>query len=127
MKYHIFEKLKRREKSLAVVGLGYVGMPIAEAFAARGLHVIGYDNNDVKIEKYKSGIDPTKEVGDDVIKKTKLEFTSDEKRRSAASFIIVAVPTPVNADHTPDLSPVEGASRIVGRNLSTEQGFYRCL
>ena len=71
------DSLLKKQTSLAAVGLGYVGMPIAVAFAARGLHVIGYDNNDVKIEKYKSGIDPTKEVGDDVIKETKLEFTSD--------------------------------------------------
>ena len=118
MEHNVYEKLINRTTSLAVVGLGYVGMPIAVAFAEKGLDVIGFDNNEAKIELYKSGIDPTKEVGDDVIKNTSLKFTSDERELRKASFIIIAVPTPVNADHTPDLSPVEGASRIVGRNLS---------
>ncbi|MCR5599036.1 MAG: nucleotide sugar dehydrogenase [Lachnospiraceae bacterium] len=115
----VYEKLKNKTTSLAVVGLGYVGMPIAVAFAEKGLDVIGFDNNEKKIALYKSGIDPTKEVGDDVIKKTTLHFTSDPSELKKASFIIIAVPTPVNLDHTPDLSPVEGASRIVGRNLSS--------
>ena len=113
----IYEKLKNRETSLAVVGLGYVGMPIAVAFAEKGLNVIGFDNNEEKIELYKSGIDPTKEVGDDVIKSTSLHFTADSSELKKASFIIIAVPTPVNADHTPNLAPVESAGRIVGRNL----------
>ena len=116
----VYEKLINKEVSLAVVGLGYVGMPIAVAFAEKGLDVIGFDNNETKIELYKSGIDPTKEVGDDVIKNTSLKFTSDERELRKASFIIIAVPTPVNLDHTPDLSPVEGASRIVGRYLSKD-------
>lgn len=116
----VYEKLKNKTTSLAVVGLGYVGMPIAVAFAEKGLDVIGFDNNEEKINLYKSGIDPTKEVGDDVIKTTTLRFTSDESDLKKASFIIIAVPTPVNADHTPDLSPVEGASRIVGHNLSRD-------
>ena len=117
MEHNIYEKLKNKETSLAVVGLGYVGMPIAVAFAEKGLDVIGFDNNELKISLYRSGIDPTKEVGDAVIKKTTLHFTSEESDLKNASFIIIAVPTPVNADHTPDLSPVESASRIVGRNL----------
>lgn len=116
---NVYEKLINRTTSLAVVGLGYVGMPIAVAFAEKGLDVIGFDNNEKKIELYKSGIDPTKEVGDDMIKKTTLSFTSDEGELKKASFVIIAVPTPVNLDHTPDLSPVEGASRIVGRNLKS--------
>ena len=115
----VYEKLKNKTTSLAVVGLGYVGMPIAVAFAEKGLDVIGFDNNEKKIALYKSGIDPTKEVGDDVIKKTTLHFTSDPSELKKASFIIIAVPTPVNLDHTPDLSPVEAASCIVGRNLSS--------
>ena len=118
MDINVYEKLKNKTTSLAVVGLGYVGMPIAVAFAEKGLDVIGFDNNEEKIELYRSGIDPTKEVGDDVIKKTTLHFTSDPSELKKASFIIIAVPTPVKADHTPDLSPVEGASRIVGRNLT---------
>lgn len=114
----IYEKLVNKEEKLALVGLGYVGMPIAVAFAKKGLDVIGFDLNKEKIELYKSGIDPTKEVGDEVIKNTTLDFTADEARLKEAKFIIVAVPTPVNTDHTPDLTPVIGASEIVGRNLS---------
>ena len=114
----IYSKLINKEEKLALVGLGYVGMPIAVAFAKKGLDVIGFDINEKKIDLYKSGIDPTKEVGDEVIKNTTLEFTSDEIKLREAKFIIVAVPTPVNTDHTPDLTPVIGASEIVGRNLT---------
>lgn len=113
----LYEKLLNKETKLSLVGLGYVGMPIAVAFAKK-INVVGYDLNEKKIELYKSGIDPTKEVGDEVIKTTKVEFTCDEKKLQEAKFHIVAVPTPVNSDHTPDLSPVEGASRILGRNLT---------
>ena len=112
------EKLIKREENLALVGLGYVGMPIAVAFANKGLNVIGFDLNKAKIDLYKSGVDPTKEVGDEAIKNCSVEFTCDETRLKAAQFIIVAVPTPVNTDHTPDLTPVIGASTIIGRNLS---------
>ncbi len=114
----LYEKLVSNEESLALVGLGYVGMPIAHAFAKKGINVIGFDLNKEKIELYRSGIDPTKEVGDAEIKKTKIIFTSDESALKKTKFIIVAVPTPVNIDHTPDLTPVIGASEIVGRNLT---------
>lgn len=114
----LFEKLVRNEENLALVGLGYVGMPIAVAFAKKGLNVIGFDLNKEKIELYKSGIDPTLEVGNETIRKTTVQFTSDESDLEKAKFIIVAVPTPVNNDHTPDLTPVIGASEIVGRNLT---------
>ena len=114
----LFNNILNKTESLAVVGLGYVGMPIAHAFAKKGLNVIGFDLNKEKIELYKSGIDPTKEVGDEEIKNTKIKFTSDETDIKNAKFIIVAVPTPVNTDHTPDLTPVIGASEIVGRNLT---------
>ncbi len=113
----LYEKLLNREEKLSLVGLGYVGMPIAVAFAKK-VDVIGYDLNEKKIELYKNGIDPTKEVGDDAIKSTSVEFTADETKLRNAKFHIVAVPTPVNDDHTPDLTPVEGASRILGRNLT---------
>ncbi|MBR4727344.1 MAG: nucleotide sugar dehydrogenase [Clostridia bacterium] len=106
-----------REESLSLIGLGYVGMPIAVAFA-KHLNVIGYDLNAAKIALYRSGVDPTNEVGNDAIRATTVEFTADETRLRAAKFHIVAVPTPVNEDHTPDLSPVEGASEILGRNLT---------
>ena len=113
----LYEKLIKKEEKLSLVGLGYVGMPIAVAFAAKGIDVVGFDLNDAKIQLYKSGVDPTKEVGDEVIKNTTIDFTSDESKLKDAKFHIVAVPTPVNQDHTPDLTPVIGASEIVGRNL----------
>lgn len=106
----LYKKIINREEKLALIGLGYVGMPIAVAFAKKGIEVIGFDLNIEKIELYKSGIDPTKEVGDEVIKSSSVQFTSDETRLSEAKFHIVAVPTPVNTDHTPDLTPVIGAS-----------------
>lgn len=114
------EQIRNKKVKVSLVGLGYVGMPIAIEFARRGVEVIGYDINQNKIEIYKSGIDPTHEVGDNVIKETTVEFTSDETRLREAKFHIVAVPTPVNNDHTPDLTPVEGASRILGRNLTKD-------
>lgn len=110
------EQLLKGEKKLAVVGLGYVGLPLAVAFAEE-IPTIGYDNNKEKIQKYLSGIDATKEVGDEAIQKTSLRFSYDEKILKEASFFIVAVPTPVKTDKTPDLLPVETASRCVGRNL----------
>jgi len=113
----LYEKIKDREEKISLVGLGYVGMPIAVAFAKKA-DVIGFDISKEKVELYKNGIDPTKEVGDDVIKNTTVEFTADENKLKEAKFHIVAVPTPVNADHTPDLKPVESASRTVGRNLA---------
>ena len=113
----LYEKIKTQEECLSVIGLGYVGMPIAVAFAKKGIKVIGFDLNKEKIELYKKGVDPTKEVGDEAIKNSTVEFTADEKQLQKAKFHIVAVPTPVNTDHTPDLSPVIGASEIVGRNL----------
>lgn len=113
----LYEKLVNREEKISLVGLGYVGMPIAVAFSKQ-VEVIGYDLNKKKIELYQAGIDPTKEVGNDAIKNCTVEFTADESRLREAKFHIVAVPTPVNPDHTPDLSPVEGASRILGRNLT---------
>ncbi len=111
------KKLLAREAVLAVVGLGYVGMPIAVAFAKKGLNVIGFDTNSQKIQIYRSGEDPTKEVGDEQIRNTSVSFTADERQIQNADFIVIAVPTPVNFDHTPDLTPVIGASEIVGRNL----------
>ena len=113
----LYEKLVSGDEKLALVGLGYVGMPIAVAFSKR-VKVIGFDLNAKKIELYKNGIDPTNEVGNDAVKNCSVEFTADESKLKEARFIIVAVPTPVNDDHTPDLTPVEGASEIVGRNLT---------
>ena len=115
---NLYEKIINKEENLALVGLGYVGMPIAVAFAKKNINVIGFDLNKAKIELYKSGIDPTLEVGDQAIKESTVQFTSNEEDLKNAKFIIVAVPTPVNTDHTPDLTPVIGASEIVGRNLT---------
>ncbi|MCM3763936.1 nucleotide sugar dehydrogenase [Neobacillus niacini] len=113
----LYENIVKRVEKISLVGLGYVGMPIAVAFAKK-VDVIGFDVNKGKIELYKNGIDPTKEVGNEAIRNTTVEFTSDEARLREAKFHIVAVPTPVNADHTPDLKPVESASRTLGRNLT---------
>ena len=113
----LYEKIVSGEEKLSLVGLGYVGMPIAVAFA-RKIKVVGFDLNEKKIELYQSGIDPTNEVGDEVIKNTTVEFTADAEKLREAKFHIVAVPTPVNDDHTPDLTPVEGASRILGQHLT---------
>lgn len=105
------------DEKIAVVGLGYVGMPIAVAFANK-VDVIGYDLNSEKIKLYNRGIDPTNEVGDEGIRATTVEFTDDEERLAEAKFLIIAVPTPINSDHTPDLTPVIGASKAVGRHLA---------
>ena len=113
----LYDKLVKGEEKLSLVGLGYVGMPIAVAFAKK-IKVVGFDLNEKKIDLYKSGVDPTNEVGNEVIKNTSVEFTADPSKLREAKFHIVAVPTPVNDDHTPDLSPVEGASRILGQNLT---------
>ena len=118
MNNSLYMSLKQQKEKLSLIGLGYVGMPIAIAFAQKGIQVIGFDLNKEKIKLYQAGIDPTKEVGNEIIKNTSVEFTDDETRLKEAKFHIVAVPTPVNQDHTPDLSPVIGASQIVGRNLA---------
>ena len=116
----LYNKLVDKKESLVLVGLGYVGLPIAVEFAKKNLNVIGFDLNKEKIELYKNGKDPTKEIGDEAIAQTTVQFTADEKELQKAKFIIVAVPTPVNTDHTPDLAPVISASEIVGRNLTPE-------
>jgi len=113
---NLYSDLISGKEKLALVGLGYVGMPIAVEFA-KHVQVIGFNHNERRIQQYKSGIDPTNEVGNEVIRKTSVDFTSDETRLAEAKFIIVAVPTPVKDDNNPDLEPVENASRIVGRNM----------
>lgn len=113
------ERLLKKNAKVSVVGLGYVGMPLAVEFA-KFIDVVGYDINKEKIQTYKNGIDPTKEVGDLVIKNTSVEFTNDENDLKDADFHIVSVPTPIKPDKTPDLHPVESASRLVGRNLKKD-------
>lgn len=113
----LYEQIISHEESIAIIGLGYVGMPIAVSFAKK-VNVIGFDVNNLKINLYKSGLDPTNEVGDSALKNTSVFFTSDESHLRSAKFLIVAVPTPINQDKTPNLTPVISASEIVGRNLS---------
>lgn len=113
----LYEKLLNGEEQLSLVGLGYVGMPIAVAYAKK-IKVVGFDSNEAKIDLYRRGIDPTKEVGDEAIRDTKVQFTANPGELSKCKFHIVAVPTPVHPDHTPDLSPVEGASHTLGKYLT---------
>ena len=105
--------LREQKRKLAVVGLGYVGMPLAVAFAEK-FSVIGYDRDEKKVEQYKKGIDLTAEVGGEALQQSGIEFTTDPGQLAEACFIIVAVPTPINKDNTPDLAPVQGASETVG-------------
>ncbi|MBQ3461157.1 MAG: nucleotide sugar dehydrogenase [Solobacterium sp.] len=112
----IYNGLITGEEKLALVGLGYVGMPIAVEFA-KHVQVIGFDINEKRVNEYRNGIDATNEVGE-AIKDTTVDFTADPTRLKEAKFIIVAVPTPVKDDNSPDLRPVEGASRTVGQNLT---------
>lgn len=113
----LYEKIIKKQEKIAVVGLGYVGMPIAVAFAEK-VDVIGFDLNKEKIAQYQNGIDPTKEVGNEVIKNTNVEFTSDPTQLKEAKFHIIAVPTPIKPDKTPNLGPIEGVSKTIGMNLT---------
>ena len=112
----LFEKLTAREERLAVVGLGYVGLPLAVAFA-RKLDTIGFDVNERKIAAYRDGHDVTEEAGDNAVRESTCRFTSDERELDGARFIVVAVPTPITNDKSPDLTPVISASETVGRHL----------
>ena len=112
----VYESLLQKKTKLSLVGLGYVGLPIAVAFSEH-VDVIGFDINAEKIRTCQTGKDPTQEIGDAAIQASHVAFTSDERRLREAKFHIVAVPTPVHNDHTPDLTPVIGASETVGRNL----------
>jgi len=113
---NLYDKIINKEEKISVIGLGYVGMPIAVSFS-KHIDVIGFDLNKEKINQYKKGLDPTKEVGDEAIKNCTVDFTNNEKKLKEAKFHIVAVPTPVTLDHRPDLSPVKSASEILGKNL----------
>lgn len=114
---NIYEKLVNKEEKMSIIGLGYVGMPIAIAFANH-VDAIGYDNNEAKVAEYKKGIDATLEVGDQAIQDTTLEFTADPSRIKEAKFHIVAVPTPINQNKTPNLNPVISATQTLGQNLA---------
>lgn len=114
---NLFKKIINKEEKISLVGLGYVGMPIAIAFAKK-VDVIGFDINEEKVDLYKNGIDPTREVGNDAIKQTNVEFTADPTKLKGAKFHIVSVPTPINNDKTPNLNPIKGASKTIGQNLT---------
>lgn len=113
----LLQDIINQKVKISVIGLGYVGMPIAVAFAQK-VKVIGFDINENKIKLYRSGMDPTNEVGEEKIKNTTVEFTVDDSKLKEAKFHIIAVPTPINLDKTPDLSPVEEASCLLGKNLT---------
>lgn len=113
---NLYDDILNGKEKLSIIGLGYVGMPIAVEFASH-VDVIGFDLNEEKNKLYKNGIDPTNEVGNEKLRESKILFTSDENQLRKAKFHIVAVPTPINKDNSPDLSPVETACIIVGRNL----------
>ncbi len=117
MTLELYHKIKDKKENISVIGLGYVGMPLAIAFAKK-INVIGFDVNKGKIELYKQGIDVTNEVGNKALKETTALMTSDETKLKEAKFHIIAVPTPINDDKTPDLRPIIGASRVLGRNLT---------
>ncbi|TDM46086.1 nucleotide sugar dehydrogenase [Macrococcoides goetzii] len=116
---NIYENLINRKTKIAIIGLGYVGMPIAHEFSKK-VNVIGYDINEIKINRYLSGFDDTNEIGDEEIRETKIEFTSDEKKLSEASVFIVTVPTPINIDNTPNLLPVKMASKTIAKYLKKD-------
>lgn len=113
----VFNKLKERKSTLSVIGLGYVGMPLAIAFSKK-INVIGYDSNSEKINLYLKGIDPTNEVGDNEIQDTQMTFTDDVKKLKKSNFHILAVPTPINQDKTPNLNPIISATKTVAQNLT---------
>ncbi len=113
----IYEQLKNRETKLSVIGLGYVGLPLAVAFDEEGIDVIGYNRSQGRIDMYKSGVDPTHEVGDERIQACGVDFTADPARLQECKFHVVAVPTPVDEGHVPDLSPVTSSTAVLGRNL----------
>lgn len=117
IRMNLYQNLIDQEEYLSVIGLGYVGIPIAVAFSKK-VKVLGFDINKNKISLYRNGIDPTNEVGNEEIRKCKIEFTNIPADLKKAKFHIVAVPTPVNSDHTPDLSPIKSASQLLGKNLS---------
>ena len=116
MNMSLYDKIINKQEKLSVIGLGYVGMPLAVAFAKK-INVIGFDLNEEKINLYKQGIDITSEVGNDVLKQSTVEFTTNEIKLRETKFNIIAVPTPINIDKTPDLAPVVNATIILGKNL----------
>src|SRR5512145_1686187 len=112
----IYNKLLNKEAKLSLVGLGYVGLPIALAFA-RKISVIGFDINKNRVELMKQGIDPSDELESEAFLNTDIVFTADTEILKQASFHIVAVPTPIDKHNLPDLTPLLSATRTVGSVL----------
>ncbi|WP_042221475.1 nucleotide sugar dehydrogenase [Oceanobacillus manasiensis] len=113
----LFKEIQNKDEKISVIGLGYVGLPLAIEFAKK-YDVVGFDISEEKLNQYRNGHDVTDEVGDEMIRKTSMTFTNNEEELKACKFHVVAVPTPINTDKTPNLSPVIGASETVGRNLT---------
>lgn len=113
----LYEDIVDRRKGIAVVGLGYVGLPIAVAFS-RKTKVVGFDVNQAKVNGYLAGFDATGDLGDDIIRACEVDFTSDEEKLQGIPFFLVAVPTPIQSGNVPDLKYVQSASRIVGKKLT---------
>ena len=112
----MLNELKQGKEKLCVIGLGYVGLPLAVAFS-KHFSVIGYDQNAEKIAAYRSGIDPSGETSFDDVDRARITFADDESALDDAAFYVVAVPTPINGDKTPDLTPLRGATRAIGRHM----------
>src|SRR5688572_9851672 len=91
---------------IAVIGLGYVGLPVALAFARRFEGVVGFDIHKEKVDELCRGYDRNKEISAEILKSTKLQMTSDPKALDGITFFVVAVPTPVDENNVPDLTPV---------------------
>lgn len=114
-----FDELINRQKSIAVIGLGYVGLPLAVAFS-RYFSVIGFDINETRIAELKDGRDHTLEITSENLARSDIDFTSDPKSLRKAGLIIIAVPTPIDKNRNPDLKPVISASMLAGRNMSQD-------
>src|SRR2546421_498253 len=105
------------DERFAVVGLGYVGLPVAAALAGRGLSVVGFDIANDRIAALRAGIDSTREVGAAGLASPTLTLTADAGQLAKATFFIVTVPTPVDREHRPDLRPLAAACRTIGQHL----------
>ncbi len=112
----MYNELIKKEKKIAVIGLGYVGLPLALAFAKK-FKVIGFDINEARVEMMRNGIDPSKELEGDAFLDKDIVFTAKLDDLREAHFFVVAVPTPVDSANVPDLKPVIGASKTVGKVL----------
>lgn len=111
-----FNKLKTKELTIAVIGLGYVGLPLAVELSNK-YNVLGFDINQQKIQQYKIGNDVTEEVGNKKLKDSKVTFTYEESKLNLADIHIVSVPTPINSDKTPDLTPIIESSKLIAKNM----------